>query len=70
MKKVEEVKEDFKGIDLDRPDDVIIDVDDEAKLARIVNSFTRSSQDKSYWKHFSFICRSYGIRFDKLLFLG
>ena len=40
MKKVEEVKEDFKGIDLERPDDVIIDVDDEAKLARIVNSFT------------------------------
>ena len=48
MKKVEEVKEDFKGIDLDRPDDVIIDVDDEAKLAGIVNSFTHSSQDKSY----------------------
>ena len=40
MKKVEEVKEDFKGIDLERPDDVIIDVDDEAKLARIVNNFT------------------------------
>ena len=37
MKKVVEEKPQFVGINLERPDDVVIDVDDEERLTRIVS---------------------------------
>ena len=37
VKKVVEEKPQFVGINLERPDDVVIDVDDEERLTRIVS---------------------------------